>query len=328
MPSDFTAPRADGAFYFFTNSDGVSRRCAISGAAFVYGLQVLLRDNIRQPLRTFDNTTIVGSAVTPDRRWGVNTTRALWALGRANGMPAPLLDAVRATATAQRVTRATLEAAVWLVYRAELGAEMPARIRAIVVPADVVPPVWGVAPPIPPGATGREGLACADVPAIPPDGVGAPTPAVPADPAQAAAAARAEAQLMLSDGGTRPGGLEVGCNEWRLWTPAERAARVAAHNAWSAPQQGRLTWPAATRHAAADALCGAPSADPVTPPGPPGQRDDTDVPLPGPPVRTAPPPPSAVTPGFVLVTLALGAAALVAAAHARGKARQRLGAAA
>jgi len=86
-----------------------------------------------------------------DGRWTDLTSRAVWAYAREFDAPRPLLDAMQAEAQRRIVGPASLKLAIWLMRGHNeflLGRRGPS-FDAIRLPGDVVPPMWGEAPPIP-----------------------------------------------------------------------------------------------------------------------------------------------------------------------------------
>src|SRR5512146_2918279 len=96
----------------FTGPNGY-KTLHISGKTFIGRLQAVLRasSQLLVPARTYDGTTIRGTEVGVDGKWGEKTYRALWAFLSGSGSTSPILEAVQRSAQARIVPLQVMEIA-------------------------------------------------------------------------------------------------------------------------------------------------------------------------------------------------------------------------
>ena len=113
-----------------------------NGASFIATLQQQLRDatELAVAKQTYDGTTIVGSAVTLDKKWGTNTFKALWSLLHELSVSQSALDAIAQASRAHRIDDASVWGAMKVIFR-DRG------ITSIRVLAHSVMPAYNIAPP-------------------------------------------------------------------------------------------------------------------------------------------------------------------------------------
>ena len=148
--SDF-ATSSSNAAWFGARVGGHDMVCSGGGGAFVRQLQQVLRGLSAGP--TFDGSTVHGSDVTVDGKWGPVTQRALWRLLSMIGVDAGVLAAVAqdggwrgstSVLATPQLSSSSLRAGVWVAARREPGGG-PTTLDDVILPADVIPPVWRVA---------------------------------------------------------------------------------------------------------------------------------------------------------------------------------------
>jgi len=140
MPSSFRLADPASA----TWSIGTDRACATNGRTFVQSLQNAL-------------------GVTVDGQWGANTSSAVVAQMRAAGMPSAIVNAAQNEAVNHRVGNFLLIGAVYIVMR-DVQSD-PVQLGQIVLPSDVVAPLWNVAAP----GDGNAGISCVQQVPLTPD---------------------------------------------------------------------------------------------------------------------------------------------------------------
>jgi hypothetical protein len=89
---------------------------------------------------------------TIDGRWTDVVSKAIWAYGRIFGAPQALLDQLVNEAQAHEVGPASLKLAIWIIRGRFIfltASHFGLGFDNFTLPADVVPPMWGMAPPVP-----------------------------------------------------------------------------------------------------------------------------------------------------------------------------------
>lgn len=124
--------------------------CSSSGFEFIVELgQVLHEMNI--PVQaSYDGTRVGSSSITHfTGEYGPTTNRLLWlALKTFPEVPVAVLNVVKAAGNSHTITASTIAAAAFVLTKAHFTQAAGLTLGNVLVPGDVIAPVWNTAPPV------------------------------------------------------------------------------------------------------------------------------------------------------------------------------------
>lgn len=133
-------PRSDtrgNDFWWTVSRGGTTVVCETSGGNFVYLVQAAIRQRMGASVRGWDGSVIRKSEFRVDGIWGAKTSKALWAMARALGVPEDVLRRVQAEGAAQTVREFSIAAGALLVLR---QSNLDVNLNNITIPAGAMIP--------------------------------------------------------------------------------------------------------------------------------------------------------------------------------------------
>lgn len=111
------------AWFLITRADGARVVYQMTGWAFIFSLQTLLRQRTAPNSPTYDGT-ISGTAVAVDGRTGANTLKAVYAKAIEFGAPPIMLGSIQTDTAARQISVETQRIMAWVLMRM-VGADVP-----------------------------------------------------------------------------------------------------------------------------------------------------------------------------------------------------------